>query len=100
MKLLFLHSCHTDDQYHTISELNDASVGSGSGLLSRYFLSEDLLSLTISPVYLQDEGLYTLTASNPAGEYSASIQLTVYGARRQALNIFYVHVAVPDSNQR
>ncbi len=54
-------------------------AGSGSGLIDRYFLSEDLLSLTIFPVSLHDEGRYTLTASNPAGSHSASIQLTVYG---------------------
>ena len=45
----------------------------------RITFSENRLSLTITNLNLSDEGVYTLTATNPAGSSSASIFLDVQG---------------------
>jgi len=46
---------------------------------SRFSLSDDLRSLTITSIHLFDSGIYTLSAINPAGYHSASINLIVHG---------------------
>ena len=45
----------------------------------RYNFSEDLTTLTISNLQVEDYGNYTLTAGNAAGENSTTVSLTVYG---------------------
>ena len=45
----------------------------------RYNFSDDLTTLTISNLQVEDYGDYTLTAGNAAGENSATVSLTVYG---------------------
>ena len=45
----------------------------------RIMFSENRLSLTITNLNLSDEGVYTLTATNPAGSSSESIFLDVEG---------------------
>ena len=44
---------------------------------SRFTFSADMRSLTIDPVDLADEGVYTLTATNEAGQDSAEIEVDV-----------------------
>ena len=46
---------------------------------TRYTFSSDMLSLTIEAISLEDEGSYTLTATNSGGTNSATIQLDVQG---------------------
>ena len=46
---------------------------------SRLTFSADRRSLTISRLNLSDEGLFTMTASNPAGSDTASIFVDVEG---------------------
>ena len=43
----------------------------------RFYFSDDFTSLTIFPLNLSDEGIYTLTVSNVAGTASANIELDV-----------------------
>ena len=45
----------------------------------RYNFSDDLTTLTISNLQVEDYGVYTLTAGNAAGENSATVSLTVNG---------------------
>ena len=46
---------------------------------ARYTFSEDKLSLTIYNIHEEDEGQFTLTATNDLGQDQASIQLVVDG---------------------
>ena len=46
---------------------------------SRLDYADDILILTIYNISHDDEGLYILTASNPAGIHSAAINLSVEG---------------------
>ncbi len=69
----------TGESVETILYPQEADIGSGTQVLSSHFFSEDLLSVTISRIFLSDEGWYTIIASNPAGTDSASVHLTVYG---------------------
>ena len=43
----------------------------------RFTFNENFTSLTINPVYVADEGTYTLTATNEAGSHNASIIVDV-----------------------
>ena len=45
----------------------------------RHMLTSDSLQLTITNISMEDEGNYTLTASNPAGVNSGTIVLSVEG---------------------
>ena len=45
----------------------------------RYNFSDDLTTLTISNLQVEDYGDYTLTAGNAAGENSTTVSLTVHG---------------------
>ena len=44
-----------------------------------YIFSFDRLNLTIVGVTVGDQGSYSMRATNPAGSFSASVSLTVYG---------------------
>ena len=46
---------------------------------SRYTFTTDLLSLTINPLVVADEGNYTLEATNAAGTGSTNIFLEIQG---------------------
>jgi len=61
----------TTHQIVNITDINNTS--------SRFSLSDDLHSLTITSIHLFDSGIYTISAINPAGYHSASINLIVHG---------------------
>ena len=47
----------------------------------RYDFTEDKLSLTIFTIHEQDEGQYTLTATNGIGQGQATTELVVTGGK-------------------
>ena len=50
-------------------------------------LSADRLTLTIVEAQLNDTGAYTITVSNPAGNHSQTVYLTILGKQKQ-FNIY------------
>ena len=46
---------------------------------TRFILDPSRLTLTILDIMFFDDGIFTLTATNPAGVHTASINFTVYG---------------------
>lgn len=46
---------------------------------SRFILDPSRLSLKIADIMFFDDGIFSLTATNPAGVHTASINFTVYG---------------------
>ena len=57
---------------------------------SRYNFSSDLLTLTIYSTRVADYGLFSLTASNPAGSNTKPFELTINGLINILLQIFLV----------
>ena len=73
-----------------------------SDSVSRYSFSSDRLSLTVSALTHDDEGLYTLTAANEAGSGSASLFLKIEGKALKengrllmCMYVYIVHVYKP-----
>ncbi len=57
---------------------------------SRYNFSTDLLTLTIYSARVADYGLFSLTASNPAGSNTRPFELTINGLINILLQTFLI----------
>ena len=70
-----------EDRIWTYTNLTSGQAGINISELdtARFSLDADRLTLTISVVNLFDDGVFSLTVTNPAGVDTASINYTVYG---------------------
>ena len=74
-------SVDIEDRIWTYTNITSGQSGINVSELdtARFSLDADRLTLTISVVNLFDDGVYSLTVTNPAGIDTASINYTVYG---------------------
>ena len=68
----------------TFTDTNEGSRDITNSTDGRLAFSGNLQQLTISNISMSDEGMYTLTATNPAGVRSGVVNLNVEGT-------FYYH---------